>query len=240
MLISKIKSFKLAVLLLIILLFLISTISNLNFISNKINLLDQNIALLTYNSITHKFYGETNIFCTIIYKSVSVIAFLIVFMCILVIFIYKKYKNNAIMILICLLIGPGIMVNYVLKDHWGRARPYQVIRDKEKFTPFWLYMPNKPNNNSFPSGHASIGFFLGAPYLISESRKNKQFHQKLGMLISIIGGLIVGVVRILQGGHYVTDVILCGIIVIALIPFTKRFYQYILKLYQHLSSDLKI
>ena len=37
--------------------------------------------------------------------------------------------------------------------------------------------------------------------------------RKQALLVSLIGGGLVGLVRVLQGGHYVSDVVASGIIV---------------------------
>ena len=115
-------------------------------------------------------------------------------------------KKAMSIILLSLLLGPGLLVNYVFKNHWGRPRPYQVIRDGKEFSPVWKHNFSQPKDNSFPSGHASIGFFLGVPFLAFGYRKR-------GILISFIGGSLVGLVRILQGGHYLSDIVFCGILV---------------------------
>ena len=93
-----------------------------------------------------------------------------------------------------------------MKDNWGRPRPYQVLRDNEEFRP--MYSPNFGDSadNSFPCGHATIGFFIGVPFLVCGRRRR-------GLAVSIIGGGFIGFIRILQGGHYLTDVIFSGIII---------------------------
>ncbi len=98
------------------------------------------------------------------------------------------------------------MVNVAFKEHWGRARPYQVLRDGKQYSPFWQPQFSEKDNNSFPGGHASIGFFLGIPFLAIGRRK-------VAVIFSLMGGALVGSVRILQGGHYFSDVIFSGIFV---------------------------
>jgi lipid A 4'-phosphatase len=40
--------------------------------------------------------------------------------------LWRLDRNALIFLVAALAIGPGIVVNTVLKDHWGRARPYQI------------------------------------------------------------------------------------------------------------------
>ncbi|HUC69896.1 MAG TPA: phosphatase PAP2 family protein, partial [Stellaceae bacterium] len=61
-------------------------------------------------------------------------------------------------------IGPGLIANTVLKDHWGRARPTQVeaFGGALHFTPAPLPGAECLRNCSFVSGHAALGFSLVA------------------------------------------------------------------------------
>ena len=175
----------------------------------KIDAIDQYIAYHFYNPYTKVFYGESHYWSKFIYNIVPFISLLII---LLLIYAFIIYKNNKIIkkkisiIFISFLIGPGLLVNYVFKNHWGRPRPYEVLRDGQVFQSFWKMNANKPNNNSFPSGHASVGFFLGVPFLVFSRRKS-------GIITSSIFGLIIGFTRIVQGGHYLSDVLICGLIV---------------------------
>src|SRR5574340_426420 len=35
----------------------------------------------------------------------------------------RKFRIHGLFILLCVALGPGLIVNGILKDHWGRARP---------------------------------------------------------------------------------------------------------------------
>lgn len=172
--------------------------------------IDQKIAFLPFNQISDKFYGETNSWCRIIYAIVPFITALMIIAPITVLVFYKKnsdgLKRGAIITLLALAIGPGLIVNTVLKNHWGRPRPYQVLRDHKTFSPVWAPKFNAPKNNSFCSGHAAIGFFLGVPFWALQRKK-------LAIIASVCGGGVIGFVRILEGGHYLTDVLFAGVFV---------------------------
>ena len=164
--------------------------------------LDYRLSLLPYDVVTNKFYGETHLWVQIIYYLIPVIVTLIIIFCLFILcftrklkFAPQKSRRFALIILISLAIGPGLIVNPILKDNWGRPRPYQVLRDHEEFRP--MYRPNfgESHDNSFPCGHATIGFFLGVPFLACGRRRR-------GLIVSIVGGSLVGFIRILQGGHY--------------------------------------
>ena len=174
--------------------------------------IDLNVSLLAYNMTTTRFYGEVSTWCTIIYWMVPCLTVSFVLLSVLTLIFNKKMPNphaarkGAVIVLLALAIGPGLVVNTIFKDGWGRPRPYQVIRDHQEFAPVWKADFNAPKNNSFPGGHASIGFFLGVPFLAMGFRRR-------GLVVSAIGGFVVSLVRVLQGGHFVSDVVFSGIFV---------------------------
>ena len=56
-------------------------------------------------------------------------------------------------------IGAGLIVNVVLKEHWGHPRPSDLFEfgGDGIYLPPWAKGP-AGNGESFPSGHAAIGF----------------------------------------------------------------------------------
>ena len=175
--------------------------------------LDQTIAVLPYNSVTHMFYGEVAWWTQFVFATIPIITVLLVIACIIWLLWtkytgktnYDRVKRVVVIILLSLVIGPGLIGNG-LKNHWGRPRPRQVIREGMIYQPVWRANFNKPANNSFVSGHATIGFFLGVPFLAFGFRRR-------GIIVGLTVGGFVGLVRILQGGHYLSDVIFAGVFV---------------------------
>jgi hypothetical protein len=39
----------------------------------------------------------------------------------------KRMRWYGVFVLICVILGPGLIINLVLKDHWGRPRPRQIV-----------------------------------------------------------------------------------------------------------------
>lgn len=115
-------------------------------------------------------------------------------------------------LLLALIIGPGLVVNSIFKDNFGRARPINIkeFNGKEIFTPPFEISKACFRNCSFPSGHASIGFYFSSFGFVA--RKNR----KLIIKSSIIFGLVLGIARIIQGGHFLSDVLFSGIMVLTI------------------------
>jgi lipid A 4'-phosphatase len=118
-------------------------------------------------------------------------------------------SRHAVFVLLALALGPGLAVNTLFKDQWGRARPHQVeaFGGSQKFTPAWQLSDQCERNCSFVSGHASVGFFV----MVGAFLFPLAFRQ--WMIAGVLCGLLVGWARIVQGGHFLSDVIFSGFVV---------------------------
>lgn len=112
-----------------------------------------------------------------------------------------------------LLIGPGLLINGGLKSVWGRPRPLQCqeFGGDQTFRHVGEWTLQKFPNSSFPSGHASIAFFMMAPAFIM--RSSEIWGRRLWMCGGLAYGLAMGFTRVLQGGHFLSDVLWAGMIV---------------------------
>ena len=64
-----------------------------------------------------------------------------------------------LIVVLTAVIGPGILVNGVLKNYWGRPRPRQVQEFGGRWEYRHLHQPGTPGRGeSFPCGHCSMGF----------------------------------------------------------------------------------
>jgi len=121
----------------------------------------------------------------------------------------KKYRRQAMFTILLLLLGPGFVVNIALKDNLGRARPSEIkeFGGKHEFTQPWL-PGDMGKNSSFPSGHAAIAFYLFAPWFIF--RRQRPRTALFFLASGLCFGILVSLTRILQGGHYLSDVLWSG------------------------------
>jgi|SRR5581483_918347 len=109
---------------------------------------------------------------------------------------------------ICLAVGPGLVTNVILKDHWGRARPKQVVEfgGAKEFTPPLIPSDQCTSNCSFVSGEAASIFMpFYAAGLVAP-----QFGAVL-LAAGTLGGFAAGLVRMSQGAHFLSDVIFAGV-----------------------------
>lgn len=118
----------------------------------------------------------------------------------------------AFYILSSLVIGPGILTNELFKAHWHRARPSQISQfgGEAHFTPPFMITDQCASNCSFVSGHAAMGFWVIAfAFLVPPPWRGK------AIAAALLFGATVGWVRILQGGHFLSDVVYAGLLVVA-------------------------
>ncbi|MGR0482397.1 MAG: phosphatase PAP2 family protein [Candidatus Electronema sp. V4] len=122
---------------------------------------------------------------------------------------WTDWRRPALFILLFIAIGPGLTVNILLKEQIGRARPREIVEfgGRHQFTQFWQ-TGDAGGNSSFPSGHAAIAFFTIAPWFTLRGRHKKTAAAFLGM--GLIFGVLVGIARILQGGHFASDILWAG------------------------------
>lgn len=117
---------------------------------------------------------------------------------------FKQWKRAGVFLVLLLALGPGLLVNAVFKEYWGRPRPREIVQfgGKREFLQPWQ-IGQDGKGRSFPSGHASAAFYLTAPFFIYRRR------QKRLARIWLTGGLVFGafmsIARITQGGHFLSD-----------------------------------
>ncbi len=119
---------------------------------------------------------------------------------------FSKNRPAWLFLSLAFVLGPGILVNAILKPNWMRPRPNQIVTfgGAREFVPVWG-MGNDADCKSFPCGHASVGFFLTAPaFLILRRRRTWAI---LCLSLGFSAGSFIGVARIVQGGHFLSDVI---------------------------------
>ena len=118
------------------------------------------------------------------------------------------YRKIALFFALTMLLGPGIIVNTIFKENWGRPRPREIQEygGKEEFLPV-LTKGISGKGKSFPCGHASVGFYLFMPYFLL--RKKKKILASGFFFLGLFYGGLIGAARIIQGGHFLSDVIWC-------------------------------
>jgi lipid A 4'-phosphatase len=110
-------------------------------------------------------------------------------------------RRRLLFLFLVLAVGPGLVVNGILKAESGRARPHQVEQfgGEKVFTPVFTPAEQCENNCSFVSGHASMGFYLIALAWVTCRRS--------WFVVGVVTGAVVGLGRMVQGAHFLSDVV---------------------------------
>lgn len=170
--------------------------------------IDLKIASLYFNG-EHFIYGN-NSFVRFVYDLFARIHIVYLLIFIGGLFFSIKVKRPALKshysyLLLSLILGPGLLVNTILKDNTlGRPRPVHIqeFNAEMKYVAPFVYSGECKKNCSFVSGHAAIGFFLMAMAWIRQRR--------IWLVFGVILGAFVGYIRIVQGGHFLSDVVFAG------------------------------
>lgn len=116
---------------------------------------------------------------------------------------------------VCLVIGPGVVSNAILKDNWGRARPVHLVEfgGTKTYSPPLVPSNQCEKNCSFVAGEASMAYatFFAAAFLFAGV--GRRF-----ICAGLLAGLFSGAVRMSQGAHFLSDVVFAGVVMAATIP----------------------
>ncbi|MGB8146371.1 MAG: phosphatase PAP2 family protein [Chromatiaceae bacterium] len=110
-------------------------------------------------------------------------------------------------LLLVLVLGPGLLVNGILKEHWGRARPLdcQEFGGTRAFSP--AFVPSDQGGRSFSSGHASGSCYWVVVALVLAPRR------RLWLWLALGYSLLVAWARLAAGGHFLSDILVSWFIV---------------------------
>jgi membrane-associated PAP2 superfamily phosphatase len=120
----------------------------------------------------------------------------------------------AIFLIVTMLLGPGLLVNVALKDHWGRPRPVDVteFRGEQHFVAWWDPRGDCPDNCSFVSGDVSTVAWTFAPAALLLPPWQAIAFGGVFVLTAFMAA-----VRMMAGGHFPSDVIFAALFTYLLI-----------------------
>jgi lipid A 4'-phosphatase len=114
--------------------------------------------------------------------------------------------RRILFLLLTLFLGPGLLINVILKEQSGRSRPSRVeaFGGNRQFTAAFAATGACKSNCSFVSGDAAVGYYLLAFLFVARKRRWSI------ALAAYSLGTAIGLVRIAQGAHFLSDVIFAG------------------------------
>ena len=122
----------------------------------------------------------------------------------------SRYRTRMLALWLVVFWGLGLAVNWGLKEVWGRPRPaaVQELGGVHPFQKIYQISEYCSSNCSFVSGHAATGFaLLGWGLMASPAVRRRWW--RAGMA----AGLFFGLGRIIQGGHFTSDIVFAGLVI---------------------------
>lgn len=147
------------------------------------------------------------------YGTYPAIFFSVFFILVLTFWRFFKNKENlkktAVVFLITLIFAPGIIINVLLKNYSGRPRPREIVEFNGKWEYRKVLQIGQPGRGySFPCGHCSMGFIFCSIYFVL--RNKRKILANIALWFGLAYGTIMGITRISQGAHFLSDVIWAG------------------------------
>ncbi|MCC7145625.1 MAG: phosphatase PAP2 family protein [Phycisphaeraceae bacterium] len=135
-------------------------------------------------------------------------------------------SRRAVLVVIVLAtaLGPGLLVNGVLKPNWGRPRPAQleVFGGTESFRGWWQ-PGGRGAGGSFASGHVSMtAVLISGVLLIPKGRRKTRLAVAAGC-VTLTG--MVAYARMAQGGHFLSDVLFAVTLTYLVIAGLRRWVK---------------
>ena len=123
----------------------------------------------------------------------------------------RRRRRGLLYVFAVLALGPGLLVNAVLKDHSGRARPIQTTEfgGARAFSPAFEIADECRKNCSFVSGHAAFATMPIAGAFLAATRRRRRGWLAAGFTCAIA----VGIGRIASGAHFASDVLVAVLLV---------------------------
>jgi lipid A 4'-phosphatase len=114
----------------------------------------------------------------------------------------------ALFLSVSLVVGPFLVTNVILKDHWARMRPADMVQfgGNEQITAWWDPTGPCPDNCSFIAGEPSAAFWTFAPASFAPPQ-----WRPLAYAGVLIFAAAMGVLRMASGAHFFSDVVFAGV-----------------------------
>jgi membrane-associated phospholipid phosphatase len=127
--------------------------------------------------------------------------------------------HSIAMLSLTMLMGPGLLANLILKDHSHRPRPVQIeeFGGSMEFRPWYRFDGDCRTNCSFVSGEAAEAFWMLAPASLLAPPL-----LPYGLAAAAVFATAVGVLRMAYGGHFLSDVVLAGLLMVVIITAVRR------------------
>ncbi len=183
--------------------------------------LDLKLAALFYDPATHKFIASADWVVYVRDAATLLITLLVApaFFAIVGKLVMPRRRmlipgRAALFLSVSLAVGPFLLANVILKDHWARMRPADMVQfgGNAQITAWWDPTGPCPDNCSFIAGEPSAAFWTLAPASFAPPQ-----WRPLAYAGVLIFGAAMGVLRMAGGAHFFSDVVFAGVLMFLVI-----------------------
>jgi len=188
--------------------------------------LDLQIAGLFYDPTQQKFLAQTNHYVGLVREN-GLVALVACFGAVVAALVTRMLRlpqrvvpGRVVLFLVSTLaLGPGLLANVILKDHWHRPRPVQVTEfgGSKPYVDWWDPRGGCERNCSFVSGEASAAAWMFAPAMLAPPQ-----WRIAALTGAAIFTAVISLSRMAAGGHFFTDVVFAVLLTIILILIMHR------------------
>jgi membrane-associated phospholipid phosphatase len=164
------------------------------------------LTIYIFYVLSNSFTGNYRLF----YSNINYIFFTAILINILITFLFRRrYKFSKKAVLFSRVSFNMFFFGYlvyiqILKTFWGRIRFRDLAGNYSKFSP-WYIPQGITGNESFPSGHAAMGWMLLSLFVLFVDQSFRKRLILKGLILS--WAIAVCISRIIVGAHYTSDVI---------------------------------
>lgn len=137
----------------------------------------------------------------------------------------ESLRRHGVFLLLTVVIGPGLVINAVFKDHWNRPRPRDIVElgGAMRYAP--PILPTGDGGASFPCGHCSVAFLYAAGWWVWKRRR--PVLARVSLAVGIVAGFALGLGRMSAGGHFLSDVVWSALLALGI---AHALYYYVLRI----------
>jgi len=134
------------------------------------------------------------------------------------------WRWQAIFVLLSVILGPGLLINALFKDHWNRPRPRDIVEFGGPMR--YVIAPLRGDGGgSFPCGHCAVGFLYSAGWWIW--RRRRPLLARASLAAGVLVGAVLGAGRMAAGGHFLSDIVWSALLALGL---AHTLYYYVLRI----------
>jgi len=187
--------------------------------------IDIGLSGLFYDPATHTFIGNTDPKLAMLRDNGRIAVYTCIGCALLGLASFLPWRvpgirpRAAAFLVISLLIGPGLLVNVLMKPYWGRPRPSEITQfaGTLSFVNWWDPTGACDTNCSFISGEASTAAWMFGPAMLLPAP-----WRALAIAGAAAFTAVVSTQRVMAGGHFFTDVLFGALVMILILLLMRR------------------